>query len=211
MSSITTTTDSGIVLLSAHYLPLRELVETCRVHQRIFIDENELWQKQTLRNRTRIIGANGLQVLSVPVQHTGGKRVPVKDIRISYAEDWVRVHKGSLFSAYNRSAFFEFFRAELFHIFDKKPVFLLDLNMSLMRFLFKRLRLPEPEIASSLQEEWTDLRTLHEIGSVSSLLNAGSPYHQVFADRVAGSGNSCPPFVPYLSVLDTLSNLGRLP
>jgi len=151
------------------------------------------------------------QVLSVPVQHTGGKRVPVKDIRISYAEDWVRVHKGALYSAYNRSAFFEFFRDELFLLYDSKPVFLLDLNMSLMRFLFTRLRLPEPEIASSLQEEWTDLRTLHEIGSVTSLLKAGSPYHQVFAERVTGSNTSHAPFVPYLSVLDTLCNLGRLP
>jgi hypothetical protein len=211
MSSITTTTDSGTVLLSAHYLPLRELVETCRVYKRVLVDENELWQKQTLRSRTRIIGANGLQVLSVPVQHTGGKKVLVKDVRISYAEDWVRVHKGSLYSAYNSSAFFEFFRDELFHFFDKKPVFLLDLNMSLIRFLFARLRLPEPEFASSLQEEWADLRTLNEISSVTSQLKAGSPYHQVFAERVAGSGTNIAPFVPYLSVLDTLCNQGRLP
>ncbi len=211
MSSITTTTDSGTVLLSAHYLPLRELVEACCVYKRVLVDENELWQKQTLRSRTRIIGANGLQVLSVPVQHTGGKKVLVKDVRISYAEDWVRVHKGSLYSAYNSSAFFEFFRDELFQFFDKKPVFLLDLNMSLMRFLFARLRLPEPEFASSLQEEWADLRTLNEISSVTSLLKAGSPYHQIFAERVAGSGTNNAPFVPYLSVLDTLCNQGRLP
>ena len=119
------------VLISSHYLPLREYLYLLLDADVIYVDENEVWQKQTLRNRTYLLGANGVQSLSIPVEHTGGVKTAIKDIKISYHQDWTRVHKGAIFSAYNTSAFFNYFKDDLFAIYDEQPTFLLDFNQKI--------------------------------------------------------------------------------
>lgn len=185
------------------YLPPRELLVAISLTTHCFIDINEPWQKQTLRNRTYILGPNGVQTLTVPVCHSGRAKAPMKDIRISYAEPWVRIHKGALFSAYNSSAFFEYFREELFGIYESRPVFLVDLNETLHQFLRKRLRLGYGFGDINNQFKVTkDLRELAEIDILRATLPPGAAYPQVFGYKF--------PFTPYLSAIDVLSVQGHL-
>ncbi|MCR5064996.1 MAG: WbqC family protein [Bacteroidales bacterium] len=54
----------------------------------ILIEQMETFPKQTHRNRTIIITANGAMPLSVPVVRTNGNHTFTKDIAISYTERW---------------------------------------------------------------------------------------------------------------------------
>lgn len=193
---------AGAAFVPALYLPPAELVRQWISVDEIFVDNSENWIKQTLRNRTYILSANGVQCLSVPVVHTGGKPTRLKDIRISYSEPWVRVHKGALFSAYNTSPYFEFFREDLFQELEKRPVFLWDLNYALMRLILNKARYPGVLSVSEINSQHTDYKTYNNYRELKNEMPAVNPYAQVFSYKL--------PFTPYLSVIDMLSNLGRI-
>jgi len=54
------------------------------------LDLNEHYVKQTYRNRCRIMTANGVMDLAVPVLRTG--KVAMRDVRVSYTVDWQKQH-----------------------------------------------------------------------------------------------------------------------
>ena len=54
------------------------------------IEQYDSYQKQTYRNRCIIATTNGLQALTVPVEHTDEKAL-VKDLRISDHNQWRRI------------------------------------------------------------------------------------------------------------------------
>lgn len=186
------------IIIPSLYLPPGALLFYLKEDE-IFQDESENWQKQSLRNRTLILGANGPLTLSVPVIHPGRIGAKTRDIRISYAENWTRVHKGALFSAYNTSPFFSYFRDELFMIYDSKPVFLVDLNNALNSLLLKKLKIP-PFGRGDIPgfEDCIDLRPHCTTNRLSNLIPPLPPYQQVFSYKM--------PFIPGLSCIDLLAN-----
>lgn len=190
------------VLISSHYLPLREYLSLMMEADVIYVDENEVWQKQTLRNRTYLLGANGVQSLSVPVLHTGGVKTAIKDIKISYDQAWTRVHKGAIFSAYNTSAFFNYFKDDLFAIYDAQPTHLLDFNQKILLFLLKKLKFKGIVETYNEQLVVADLRQLDSLKSIQEKNIVLEKYNQVFGYKFEFASN--------LSVLDVLANVGRL-
>lgn len=76
--------------------------------QDVYIDAHEHYQKQTTRNRCYIAGANGLLMLSVPVEKTS--QMPVNNVRIVPNDNWKIRHWRSLCTAYNHSPYFLFYR-----------------------------------------------------------------------------------------------------
>ncbi len=190
------------VLISSHYLPLREYLSLLLEADVIYVDENEVWKKQTLRNRTYLLGANGVQALFIPVVHTGGIKTAIKDMQISYDQEWTRVHKGAIFSAYNTSAFFNYFKDDLFDLYDQRPTHLLDFNQKLLKFLLKKLKF-KGRIESYLDQPVdADLRKLDSLKSIQEKNIDLEKYNQVFGYKFE--------FTPHLSALDVLSNVGRL-
>lgn len=190
------------VLISSHYLPLREYLSLMMEADVIYVDENEVWKKQTLRNRTYLLGANGVQSLSVPVEHTGGVKTAIKDIKISYHQAWTRVHKGAIFSAYNTSAFFNYFKDDLFAIYDEQPTHLLDFNQKIVLFLLKKLKFKGSVETYNEQSVDADFRQLDSLKSIQEKNIVLEKYNQVFGYKFE--------FAPHLSVLDVLANSGRL-
>lgn len=192
-------TSSFPVFSTAYFPPIDYLQQALR-HREIFIDQYENYQKQTLRNRCFILSPNGVQMLSVPVQHTGGKKAIIKDIKIEYDQSWQQQHWRSLTTAYNRSAFFEFYSDELKSLFFKRELFLIDLNEKLFSWMIEKLKL-------SLIVKKTETFTGKEsFQSLSDKRNADvnryriKPYPQVFNYKFG--------FVPNLSAIDLLFNKG---
>ncbi|MBK7964471.1 MAG: WbqC family protein [Bacteroidetes bacterium] len=146
----------------------------------IYVDENEVWQKQTLRNRTYLLGANGVQSLSIPVEHTGGVKTAIKDIKISYQQPWTRVHQGAIFSAYNTSAFFNYFKDDLFAIYDEQPTHLLDFNQNILQFLLKKLKFKGRMEVYANQEVDADFRQLDSLKLIQEKNIVLEKYNQVY-------------------------------
>lgn len=92
------------------------------------IEQYDSYQKQTYRNRCVIATANGLQALTVPVEHTDEIKMLTKDLRISDHNQWRRIHWNALQSAYSESPFFDYYADDLHPFFEQKCDYLVDFN-----------------------------------------------------------------------------------
>ena len=173
----------------------------------VYIEACENFQKQSYRNRCRFYAADGVQTLSFPILHDGGThKQPVADIRIDYSKPWVLQHKRAIVLAYGMSAYFDYYKDELFAILDSQPEKLLDLNLALLRFFIEKIGL---KVDLRLTEDYvkeTDCEDLREVihpkkdNDVLRRLGLEKPYFQVFAQKYG--------FKSDLSVMDLLFNEG---
>ena len=99
--------------------------------EQVWIERWESFQKQTLRNRCLIASANGVQALTVPVEHSAGNCL-VKDVRISDHGNWRHLHWNALRSAYGKSPFFDYYEDDLHPFFENinpnRWAYLFDFN-----------------------------------------------------------------------------------
>ena len=172
------------------------------------IEQYDSFQKQTYRNRCVIATANGVQALTVPVEHSDDK-VLTKDLRISDHNQWRRVHWNALQSAYSESPFFEYYADDLHPFFEKKYEFLLDFNEAIRQKVCELIDIHPnveytSEYTSDIQHQTSDITDFREV------INAKHPqpdaefnaktYWQVFQHKHG--------FLPNLSILDLLFNMG---
>ena len=119
----------------------------------ITFEVEDNYQKQTYRNRCYIYGANGKQLLNIPVSiPKSSKKTKSKDILVKNS-NWQKQHYKSLEAAYNHSPFFEFYKDDLQKIFSKKYTYLLDVNLDSFNFIKNALELPIEYKFSKTYEE----------------------------------------------------------
>lgn len=188
-------------LLSIAYLAPVEYFIVVANAKKVVLEQYENYQKQTYRNRCKIATSNGIMELNIPVEKSTGSSI--RDIKISEHIDWQKQHWRSIETAYNSSAFFEFYSDDLKPFFEKKWVFLWDFNFELQRKIFELLEI-EPEIAFTNhyeiepQDSVVDLRTI--IHPKKQAIFEIEPYYQVFEQKFG--------FISHLSILDLLFNMG---
>jgi hypothetical protein len=175
------------------------------LYDEIFIDEQEHYRKQTWRNRMRIIAANGIQDLAVPVH--APNHTPLKDVTINYSEDWQRQHWQSIRSAYGKSAFFEFY-ADYFSPFyeNKKYEKLAELNNEMLRTILKLLKIQkEIKYTAEFIASYENADDMREFISPKNDFSKDKNFHpakyiQAFEERHG--------FVANLSIIDLLCCAG---
>ena len=192
---------STALLQTTYFGPIQWYQKLYRYDQTL-IEQYDSYQKQTYRNRCVIATANGLQALTVPVEHNVQRSmfsVQCKDLRISDHNQWRRVHWNALQSAYSESPFFE-----------KKYEFLVDFNEAIRQTVCDLLDIqPKVEYTSSFLSPLTS--HLSPLDDFREVINAKHPqadadfqprrYWQVFEDRHGFQAN--------LSILDLLFNMGN--
>lgn len=172
----------------------------------VFLEACENYQKQSYRNRCYILAGDGVQMLQVPIVH--GESMGITQVRVDYSTPWLVRTKRSLDAAYYTSAYYEYYRDELFERMEERPALLWDWNLSLIRFLLEKMGvachlLPTSSFIAPEAAGPDDFRTIihpKRPDSVLSSLGLERPYFQVFADRFG--------FTPDLSALDLLFNEG---
>ncbi|NOX48039.1 MAG: WbqC family protein [Chlorobi bacterium] len=195
---------SSKAVFSTAYLAPIEYFATLIKYQEIFVEQGEHYVKQTYRNRCLIYTANGLFPLSIPVKKVNGNHTKVKDVEISYFENWQRHHWRSIVSAYNQSPFFLYYRDDLEGFYSRQFKYLLDFNTQLIKVLLdalgleKELAIPEKYIENN-DPDYLDLR--NQFDPKKKNANVRFPkYIQVFAEKHG--------FIPNLSIIDLLFNEG---
>ncbi len=159
----------------------------------VILDVHEYYEKQTPRNRYAILGVNGPQTLTIPVEGQKGQKVMTKDIRIAH-QDWRKPQLTAIRSAYGRSSYFEHYYQELQHIFEGKQDFLIDFNWQVLEWLKGN----KHRITDRVTQTFVpfDQKEVFELSST----DCQKSYLQVFSDRMA--------FVNGLSAIDWMMNLG---
>jgi hypothetical protein len=190
------------VTLSTAYLPPVEYFYILNKYENIIIDVFENYQKQSYRNRCVIYSPNGPLNLVIPVIRPQKPKTIVKDVIISYYEDWPRTHWRSITAAYNSSPFFLFYQDELKTILEKKHKYLIDLNSELLEYLIRLIGISSNVKLSKKYHNKKDINDLREIISPKKehMINSLPAYKQVFDDK---SG-----FIENLSIIDLLFNEG---
>ena len=173
----------------------------------VYIEACENFQKQSYRNRCRFYGAEGVQTLSFPILHEGGThKIPISEIKIDYKTPWVQQHERAIISAYGMSAYFDYYKDELFAILEAGHERLFDLNLALIRFFIEKtgikvdLRLTEDYEREPQMEDLREAIHPTRPNTILSELDLEKPYFQVFAPKYG--------FQSDLSIMDLLFNEG---
>ena len=174
----------------------------------INIEQFDNYSKQSYRNRTQILSANGILNLSIPIKKNKSEKV-LNSIEISYKEDWQKNHWRAITSAYKNSPYFDFFEEDLKVFYSNKYNLLIDYNIDQLKFIIKVLKQKKniqlTKQYESNPESVIDLRTIiHPKQSyLSDKLVANKldqSYYQTFENKIS--------FTPNLSILDLLFNKG---
>ena len=157
----------------------------------------ENYQKQSWRNRCNILSAGGVEPLQVPVVHRDGTfRHPIREVEVDYSRDFVTRHLRAIDSAYMSSAYYTYYREEIYSLLEARPALLWDLNMSIIEFFCRTLGLKVPGLTESFEGRCEDIHPKHP----DPYAGLQEPYFQVFSTRHG--------FCPNLSVMDLLFNEG---
>jgi hypothetical protein len=184
-------------------------------YDRVIIEQYDSYQKQTYRNRCVIATANGVQALTVPVEHADDK-ILTKDLRISDHNQWRRVHWNALQSAYSESPFFDYYADDLRPFFEQRYDYLIDFNEAIRQKVCELIDI-HPNVSYSTEftsdtnpQTSTPRHQPSDIADFRVVINAKHPlpdvdftprnYWQVFQHKHG--------FLPNLSILDLLFNMG---
>lgn len=188
-----------MILNTTYFGPISWYRHLACTKEPVYLEACENFIKQTDRTRCRIMTANGIQMLSVPVtmpdknlsQNSGN----IRHIRISDHNNWRHLHWQALCSAYGNSPFFEFYADDIRPFFEHKWEHLFiynkEITLKMCELLDINPVIKDTQSYSGRQDE-TMIRDDMEIPL--------RPYYQVFRARHG--------FVPDLSILDLLFNMG---
>jgi hypothetical protein len=172
----------------------------------VLLEACENYQKQSYRNRCYILAGDGVQMLQVPVVHSVSSAI--RNIRVDYSTPWVLRTERALDAAYQTSAYYDYYRDDLFALMEAQPATLWELNLSTIRFLLNNMRIAcelestrEFAAPGSVADDYRFSIHPKRPDAVLDSLGLARPYYQVFRDRMGG-------FTPGLSCLDLLFNEG---
>ena len=190
-----------MTLFTTAYFPSINYMARFLIEDEPLIEVYETYHKQTYRNRCRVMTANGVESLSVPVVKVNGNHTMTKDMAISPVEPWQHIHSRCLESAYKAAPYFDHYYDYLRPIFEGHFERLIDLNDAALKTVLKMLKVDKEIVHTKdyVHQAEHDLREAFSPKKING--NISFPeYYQVFSAKF--------PFAPDLSVLDLVFNEG---
>jgi len=188
------------VLLHPTYFPSIWTGAIVAQNRNINWEQNDNYQKQTFRNRTRILSPTGALELTVPVQFTQKNRQLYRDVLISEDHAWKLKHWKSITNSYSNSPFFEFYKDDIEELFRSCPNKLFEFNLQCMQALFELMDLPAAQHFTSIFEKNPKEKDFRGMVDTQLICSNNSRYIQVFENDIG--------FVHNLNLLDLLFHMG---
>ena len=200
-----------IVLLSSAYLAPAQYFTKLIGYKEVQVETCESYLKQTYRNRTIILTANGPIQLSLPVTDGPSAKGPIRDIQLSYDHQWQQIHWRGISSAYNNSPFFEYYADDLAPYYhEKKWKYLFDFNFEIQNTVLECIDIkkdigftvdymPVGKVPGTVEDMRYQIHPKPLKQSIDPHFSP-TPYTQVFQEKFG--------FVPNLGILDLMFNEG---
>ena len=190
-----------MTLFTTAYFPSISYMARFLAEDEPLIEVCETYHKQTYRNRCRVMTANGVESISVPVIKVNGNHTTTQDIAISPIEPWQHIHSRCLESAYKASPYFDHYYDYLRPIFEEHFERLIDLNDAALHAVLKMMKTDKEIVHTKdyVHETENDLREAFSPKKQPDA-NLFPTYYQVFSEKY--------PFAPDLSILDLIFNEG---
>ena len=217
------------MILVAHqpeYLPYLGFFAKVSLCDLFLVSDHLQYAAKDFQNRNYLRNHNGKTLITVPVLHAGKWDQPIQEVRIDNSCSWAKKHWMTLYHNYHRAPYFQLYASTLEHIYSQKWERLCDLNITLLRHLLNWLSInAQVELTSNfdLKERQTQLliEMCQKVGADTFISGRGARdyvYPSLFDD--AGIKHYFfdfvhpeypqhrQTFVPNLSVLDLLFNVG---
>jgi len=198
--------EKASIILSTTYLGPIYYYSRFFLSYPVLIEKHENYLKQSYRNRCIIYGANGPLTLVVPVQRGSFHKTAINELEIDYDTNWQTNHWRSIISSYKSAPFSEFYIDDLIPFYQQKFRYLIDYNTSLMKIFLGHLDIKQGfSFTKSFKNQYPskllDFREkIHPKRYFRDPLFKNLEYPQVFSPKHG--------FIPNLSILDLLFNLG---
>ena len=147
-------------------------------------------------------------VVSVRANASGRVSSTIRQVQVDYSTPWVLRTCRALDAAYQTSAYYDYYRDELFALLEAQPGTLWELNLSLTQWCLRRFGVacelvPTTDYVpeGTVKDDYRSVIHPKRPDTVLQDLGLDRPYYQVFRDRMGG-------FTPNLSCLDLLFNEG---
>ncbi|MCW3996528.1 MAG: WbqC family protein [Candidatus Bathyarchaeota archaeon] len=133
-----------------NYLPWLGFFDKMRRCDVFIIEDNVQFERQGFTNRNRIMTAEGVRWLTVPIEHEN-KPLLINEVRIAnIAEpDWASRHWLTLKHNYCKAPFWSEFSPFFEDAYKREWVLLMDFNMHLIRGIMRFLNIDKPLVMSS--------------------------------------------------------------
>ncbi len=188
-------------LFQLNYSPLVDQIALMASGNNCVLESQETYQKQSFRNRCSILTSQGILDLVIPIVHAGGNAIPIQQTRIDSSKPWAIQHWKSIHTAYNKSAYFSYYKHHFEIFYQSTPEFLFQFNLNILHTFCEILKIDFPSFNSKWEEnpeDFIDLRTLFQPKKIYPF--DAFPYYQTFETSKEFESN--------LSVYDLLFNLG---
>jgi len=167
----------------------------------IVLDTEERFCKRNKSlNRMDIVGPNGPQSLSMPLAKPNSSQ-KVSEIVISEHGNWRHNHWGTLFSAYGRTPFFDYFADDLKQLYQSDITTVGEFNLKLHHLIVDFLDLPLETTVADGSNDYAALHDFRDRRQIDFSEYSLPSYYQIWSDKQG--------FIPNLSILDLLFNEGR--
>ena len=205
------------------WLPYFQKIENVDLF--VYLD-NVDFQKNGLQNRNEIMTQHGRQWLTVPISQKVNQKI--REVEL-IQNNWQAKHCETIRHAYGKSDFFDNYFEDISAHYKEKWKYLLDLNLSLNKFLLSKLNIYTPTIlASELDVSGTSsdlvLNICMELGAKTYITGVGAKnylieenfldqgievmYHEANLPQRYDQPFLESGFVRDLSVIDLLFNCG---
>ena len=213
-----------------NYLPWLGFFDKMRRSDIFIIEDNVQYERQGFTSRNRILTANGVRWLSVPVEHAN-KPLLINEVKIANKAEpnWKERHWLTLKHNYCKAPYWSEYADFFESTYQKEWSLLIDLNMYLIKGMMGFLKINKPLVLSSslsVEGKKTELiiAQCKQLGAGVQLAGNGCKEY-INSDRFKQEGielvfqdfshpiytQTCEGFVPNLSVVDYLFCAGGKP
>lgn len=167
----------------------------------VILEQYENYNKRSFRNKCIVNSNRKNQYLIIPLKKGKHQSQPIREVEISYDEDWPRIMKNRLQTEYGNYPYFLYYIEDILRIVDQKHIYLFDLNAALLEYIFRLLHLDEIFYTTNYTHEYQ--------GRVLDLRDKITPgLFNVYPELLAATQVGYFSFTPGHSFLEALFSYG---